>query len=149
MNSPNIREISYATSQSDTESWTPSTSDVITKKTVPTANQRIGSGVEQEDVTDSLPSEHSTTVPGNVDGHEEPTAFVAAPGDSSHWAPQTFDLAPEIIDHGSQNFAETDCWPYMTVQEAYLMRHFVDKLACWVGYSTHSEKYELTSDFLV
>jgi hypothetical protein len=41
----------------------------------------------------------------------------------------------QSIENQHEKSEESEYWPCMTVQESYLMRYFIDKLACWVSSS--------------
>lgn len=112
-------------------------------------NQRIDKGIEQETNKSSL-LEHSLTSSNDDDDYEEPSTLTEVPQESTtHWLPRSYDPsfanAPEStislnesltqsFEAQSESIEEPDYWPYMTVQEAYLMRYFIDELACWVSF---------------
>jgi hypothetical protein len=160
INSPKTRENSYETSRNDSEAWTTTPSGVLAQISSPVAKRGLDSGVDEVETAESLPSENSNTVPSDNEHYERLATHATVPEENSiHWIPQPFDLpsvnTPESAAPFPQPLAESinpqdsDYWPYMTVQEAYLMRYFIDKLACWVSLSPKHTYYELTSSVQV
>jgi hypothetical protein len=147
-----IRENSHATSKDDSEVWTPTPSRPSTQIPSPSvANHRIDKRIEQAKNNESPTSEHSITASNDEGHYEESTTLTEAPReDTTHWLPRSYELPfandsestvhfdeqlLQSIDAQNEKFEESEYWPYMTVQEAYLMRYFIDKLACWVNSS--------------
>ncbi len=96
---------------------------------------------------------HVSRYEGNTQGHQ------------MLWLPQNLDfpdrsppgsLQPPVESlrlpaqpSGSRN-SDSDYWPDMNAQEAYLMRYYIDKLACWVGFVSHPTRKQVQlSDTIV
>jgi hypothetical protein len=62
---------------------------------------------------------------------------------ADHGFHQTHLLSSPIQDDGhpylSASQTPTNSWPHVNVQEACLMRYFVDNLACWVSFSLETQ----------
>jgi hypothetical protein len=143
------RRSPYATSKNGSEARTPTPSRPLIQASSPSApNHRIDKSIEQE-TNESSSSGHSIIASNSDDDYEESATLTEVPQGTSHWFPRSYDppfanasesTAPlnesltQSFEAQSKNFEESDYWPYMTVQEAYLMRYFIDKLACWVSF---------------
>lgn len=147
---PKLRESPYATSKEDSEAWTPTTSRPITQVSSPSAVSQRNKGVAQEaEPNVTSPSEPSIVDSTNDSRHQSSAILTDVPQeDPSLWLSRSYDLPfpdnsessaafdePHLQPFELQNEIpeESDYWPNMTVQEAYLMRYFIDKLACWVS----------------
>jgi hypothetical protein len=146
------RESSYVTSRIDSEAGTPTPSRRFTRASSPSAiNQRIVKIIEQAETNESAPPEHSIAASNEDENYEGSATLEDIPQEATtHWLPRSYDLPfanasesivsfneplVESIEHQNENCEESEYWPYMTVQETYLMRYFIDKLACWVSYA--------------
>jgi len=67
---------------------------------------------------------------------------------ADHGFHQTHLLSSPIQDDGhpylSASQTPTNSWPHVNVQEACLMRYFVDNLACWVSFSLETQFQSIT-----
>jgi hypothetical protein len=151
-----LRESPYATSKEDSEAWTPTTNRPITQVSSPSAvSQGNKEGVKEAEPNVSSPSEHSIVDSTNDSRYQSSAILTDVPQeDPSPWLSRSYDLPfpdnsessaafnePHLQSIELQNeiSEESDYWPCMTVQEAYLMRYFIDKLACWVSLPSLTE----------
>jgi hypothetical protein len=143
------RENSYATLRDGSEAWTSTPSRPSTQLLSPSAAKRIDKRIEEAESNESPRSKHSITASNDEDHYEESVTLTEAPqGDALHWLPRSYELPiasdsestipfneplSQLIEPQNENSDESEYWPSMTAQEVYLMRYFIDKLACWVG----------------
>lgn len=141
------RENSHATSRDGSEAWTPTPSRPSTKMpSHSTANQRIDKRIRQTENIESPPSGHSITASSDEDRYEESATLTEAPQEDTAYLSYELPFPNESestipfneplllsIESQNENSDELEYWPSMTVQEVYLMRYFIDKLACWVS----------------
>lgn len=151
---PKTRGSPYATSKDDSEAWIPTPSHPSNQIPSPlVANKRIDKSIEVEN-NESAPPEHSIAALSDEDHYEESAPQTETPQEgATHWLPRSYELSFANVSESTVPFNETplqsaeaqnekvnesEYWPHITVQESYLMRYFIDKLACWVSSSQDS-----------
>lgn len=131
--SPTTREDANVSSRHSSLSWTPEC-DTVMNHAGADANAGQTSGFDMAKCSPT-PNSHHTPLANTLN----PLSWMSHAGDMPSDELQGIQNEPQI-----PLLIHSDYWPSMSVQEAYLMRHFIDDLGSWVRASPQSLNNILT-----